>query len=132
MNNAMLSIYSNKVKKFYDRGFSKEEVKIELEQEKEYYENALYEVNKKKNEVESLTTLEEVFNHDGLGFKQEFGTFGEFVKNLGNDLAPILNGCLENMDYHVCSYYSNPKDTMCTRWEVEQRIYVLENQLMNL
>ena len=132
MNNAMLSIYSNKVKKFYDRGFSKEEVKIELEQEKEYYENALYEVNKKKNEVESLTTLEEVFNHDGLGFKQEFGTFGEFVKNLGNDLAPILNGCLENMDYHVCSYYSNPKDTMCTRWEVEQRIYALENQLMNL
>ena len=132
MNNAMLSIYSNKVKKFYDRGFSKEEVKIELEQEKEHYENALYEVNKKKKEVESLATLEEVFNYDELGFKQEFGTFGEFVKNLGNDLAPILNGCLESMDYRVCSFYPNPKDTMCTRWEVEQRIYAIENQLMSL
>lgn len=132
MNNAMLSIYSNKIKKFYDKGFSKEEVKNELEQEKNYYENALFEVNERKQMIEDLSNLKELYNEDTLGFNGDFKSFEEFKEHMGEDsLKTLKESCIESEDYHVCDFYGNPKDIMCTRWEVEQRIYAIEHHLLN-
>ena len=132
MNGSMLSIYATKIKRFYDKGYSQEEVKTSLVKEKDYYEVALFESNERKSMIENIKTLEELYNEDTLGFNGEFKTFEEFKANIMDDLATLKKGCLEEEEYHLCDYYNNPKDVMCTRWEVENRIYAIEHCLANL
>lgn len=132
MNNSMLSIYANKIKRFYDRGLSKEEVATSLTKEKDYYEQALFEVNERKEMIENIQTLEELYSEDTLGFNDDFKTFEDFKANVKEDLSTLKSSCLEQEEYHVCDYYNNPKDIMCTRWEVENRIYAIEYHLSKL
>lgn len=134
MNNAMLSNYSNKIQKFYDKGFTKAEVKVKLEEEKEYYENALFKVNERKKEIESFMTLQDIYNYVPLGYKEEFSTlesFEECMRENGESFDSLISGMMEDLEYQVCDYYNYPSDIMCNRWEVEQRIQVIEHKLIN-
>ena len=134
MKNAMLSNYSNKIQKFYDKGFTKAEVKVKLEEEKEYYENALFKVNERKKEIESFTTLEDIYNYIPLGYKKDFSTVESFkacMQNCGETFDSLISSMMEDLDYQVCDYYNYPSDIMCNRWEVEQRIQVIEDKLIN-
>ena len=135
MTNAMFQIYGNKIKKFYEIGFSKQEVKQELSKEMNYYEQALYEVRAKQNKVQSFTSFEDLYNYDEFGYKHEFKTYQEFMKHLqacNSSFNNLLEEHLENLDYRVCHLYTNKNTTMCTRWEIENRIECLEKHLMSI
>ena len=100
-----------------------------------YYEQALYEVRAKQNKVQSFTSFEDLYNYDEFGYKQEFKTYQEFIKylqacNLSFD--NLIEEHLENLDYRVCYLYTNKNTTMCTRWEIENRIECLGKHLMSI
>lgn len=130
MNQNLLNIYKGKIQSFYDKGYSKEEVKTELKGEQKYYEQVVFKVEQEKDKVESFTTLEDIFNY---GYKDSFTDleqFEEHLKNNDNDLQDLIDGEIESLNYNVCEKYDSY--AQINIWEVEERIYTIEHCLKKL
>ena len=130
MNQNLLNIYKGKIQSFYDKGYSKEEVKTELKEEQKYYEQVVFKVEQEKDKVESFTTLEDIFNY---GYKDSFTSlqrFEEYLKGDGTDVQDLIDSEMASLNYHVCEKYD--RYAQINIWEVEERIYTIEHCLKKL